>query len=100
MAQNVAADMERHAKEAAQLLKLLSNEHRLMVLCLLVEGELSVGELNAQTTLSQSALSQHLASLRGASLVATRRESQTIFYRLNSDKAIKVLHVLKSIYCP
>lgn len=94
------SELEQHAQAAADLLKQLANKHRLMLLCLLIEQELSVSELNAHTALSQSALSQHLASLRAAGLVATRRESQTIYYRLSGDEAIKIIAVLKSIYCP
>lgn len=93
-------DMQQHAQEAALLLKQLANEHRLLILCTLINGELSVGELNASIPLSQSALSQHLASLRDAGLVATRRESQTIYYRLKGDEAIQIISVLKTIYCP
>jgi ArsR family transcriptional regulator, virulence genes transcriptional regulator len=59
-----------------------------------------VTELNSRTNLSQSALSQHLASLRNAGLVQTRREAQTIFYQLQGNEAIQVIRVLKSIYCP
>lgn len=92
--------MAQHAAEAAALLKSLANQQRLLLLCSLLEGELSVGELNERVTLGQSALSQHLASLRKSALVATRREGQTIFYRLQGDHAIKVLATLKSIYCP
>ena len=89
-----------HAQEASALLKQLSNPHRLMILCSLIDGELSVTELNNRTNLSQSALSQHLASLRSAELVQTRREAQTIFYQLQGNEAIQVIKVLKSIYCP
>ncbi|NOX51242.1 MAG: winged helix-turn-helix transcriptional regulator [Gammaproteobacteria bacterium] len=91
--------MAEHAKEAANLLKKLGNEHRLLVMCTLMEGELSVGELNELTPLSQSSLSQHLASLREAGLVKTRRESQSIFYSLCGDEATKIIEVLHSIYC-
>ena len=93
-------EMQKHAKDAAKLLKKLGNEYRLLVLCTLVDGELSVSELNELMPLSQSSLSQHLASLREAELVKTRRESQTIYYRLNGDAAIKIMTVLQSIYCP
>ena len=92
--------MQAHAKEAADLLKKLANEHRLLVLCTLINGERSVGELNALMPLSQSSLSQHLASLRQAGLVKTRRESQTIYYSLRGEHAIKVIAVLQSLYCP
>lgn len=92
--------LERHASAAANLLKKMGNEHRLLILCVLMQGELSVGKLNAIIPLSQSSLSQHLATLREQSLVETRRESQTIYYRLYGDEAIKIISVLQSIYCP
>lgn len=92
--------LQAHSRDAAELLKQLSNEHRLMILCILGEDEMSVGELNARIPLSQSALSQHLASLRRADLVSTRKESQTVYYRLEGDKALRVIEVLQSIYCP
>lgn len=92
--------MAEHAREASELMKALSNEHRLMVLCVLMDGELSVGDLNDRVPLSQSALSQHLAWLRKLGLVATRREAQTIYYSLHGDRAQKVIAVLKDIFCP
>ena len=94
------ARFEAKAAAAARLLKALANEHRLMVLCKLAEGELSVGDLVAAIGLSQSALSQHLAKLRADGLVATRRDAQTIYYRLASAEAARVLQVLADIYCP
>ncbi|WP_045858406.1 ArsR/SmtB family transcription factor [Teredinibacter purpureus] len=92
--------LSQHAKDAATLLKELGNENRLMVCCSLGEKELSVGELNKLVPLSQSALSQHLARLREAGLVTTRKESQTVYYRLSGDHAIRIIGTLKSIYCP
>ena len=71
-----AAAMRRHAGSAAGLMRSLANPHRLMVLCALSEGEMSVGGLNRRVPLSQSALSQHLAVLRKEGLVRTRREAQ------------------------
>ena len=97
---DMAVEMQAHAKDAAAMLKRMANENRLLLLCSLAGGELSVGELNAILPLSQSALSQHLASLRKSGLVKTRRESQTIYYSLQGDNAIKVIAVLQSIYCP
>lgn len=94
------SQMQVHAQAAANLLKALANENRLMILCTLIEGELSVGELNTRVPLSQSALSQHLASLREAGLVATRKEAQTVYYSLQGDEAQKIIAVLQSIYCP
>jgi ArsR family transcriptional regulator len=87
------------ASAAAGLLRALANESRLMILCKLIEGERSVGELVAAIGLSQSALSQHLAKLRADGLVATRREAQTIHYRLASAEAARVMHLLADIYC-
>ncbi len=92
--------MQEHAQAAANLLKALANENRLMILCTLIDGELSVGELNTRVPLSQSALSQHLASLREAGLVATRKEAQTVYYSLQGNDAQKIIAVLQSIYCP
>lgn len=93
------ADMEAHADEATRLLRSLANPHRLMLLCALTEGELSVGALNERVPLSQSALSQHLAVLREEGLVSTRRESQTIYYRVSDGPALKILDVLYTAYC-
>ena len=91
--------MRRHVSDAARMLKALANEKRLLLLCQLVEGECSVGELNARVDLSQSALSQHLALLREDGLVTTRRESQTIHYALAEGPARDILKTLHDIYC-
>ncbi len=88
------------AGEAAKLLRTMSNEHRLMILCRLGDGELSAGDLLAGTTLSQSALSQHLAVLREDGLVATRRAGQSIFYRIADPSALRVIETLAAIFCP
>ncbi len=95
------ADLEQRAGEAAQLLRLLANEKRLLILCyLIVHGEMSVGALVEAVGLSQSALSQHLAKLRDDGLVAFRRQSQTIFYRVADPKAARVIELLKDLFCP
>jgi DNA-binding transcriptional ArsR family regulator len=91
--------MQQNASEAVTLLKGLANESRLMIMCVLTEGELSVGQLNQRINLSQSALSQHLAVLREQGLVKTRRESQTIYYRLADSPAMNVIGLLHEIYC-
>ncbi len=93
------ADMQAHACEASALLKAMGNEQRLLILCLLVQSELSVGELQAEIDLSQSALSQHLAILREAGFVNTRREAQTVFYSLPNGPIKKVMQTLHKIYC-
>ncbi len=91
--------MQQNATEAVTLLKGLANESRLMIMCVLTEGELSVGQLNKRIKLSQSALSQHLAVLREQGLVNTRRESQTIYYRLADSPAMSVIGLLHEVYC-
>jgi len=94
-----AKELTSKAGEAAKLLAALANERRLAILCELIEGERSVGELVDAVGLTQSALSQHLAKLRAAGIVATRRDAQTIFYRLASAAASSVLATLAAIYC-
>ncbi len=91
--------MRAHAGEAARLLKALGNEKRLLLLCLLVDHEHSVGELNTRLDLSQSALSQHLAVLREDGLVQTRRDGQAIYYSLAPGPAQRILDTLHGIYC-
>ena len=94
-----ASDMQAYASDAAGLMKALGNESRLMILCVLAEGERSVSDLNTIVPLSQSALSQQLARLRQQGLVKTRRESQTIFYSLEDGPADRVITLLHEIYC-
>ena len=91
--------MRANAGRASALLKALANDKRLMILCLLVEGERAVGDLNARLDLSQSALSQHLAVLRSEGLVATRREAQSILYSLVPGPAQRILQTLHDVYC-
>ncbi len=91
----------KQAGEAVALLKAMANEARLLVLCHLAEsGELSVGELVDRVGISQSALSQHLAKLREEGLVATRKEAQTVFYRVCDPKAGQLLALLHDLFCP
>ncbi len=82
------------------MLKALANPSRLLVLCALVTREHTVGELEALTGLSQSAISQHLARLRDAELVATRREAQLIHYSLENPAVKAILSTVHDIYCP
>ena len=92
--------LAKQAGDAAQLLKLLGNEKRLLILCFLAaRGEMTVGELVGVVKLSQSALSQHLGKLRADGLVAFRRNSQTLHYRVTDKRALRVLGLLKEIYC-
>jgi DNA-binding transcriptional ArsR family regulator len=91
--------MRRHAGTAARLMSALSNRHRLLILCMLSDRELSVGELNSRVRLSQSALSQHLAVLRSERLVVTRRSAQTIYYSVATGLAMDVVRLLHDRYC-
>jgi DNA-binding transcriptional ArsR family regulator len=87
--------------EAATLLRALSNQQRLLILChLAAAGELSVSALGERMSLSQSALSQHLARLREDRIVAFRREAQTLFYHVADDRAARLLGLLHDLYCP
>src|SRR5690606_41670967 len=96
-----ASVFARQAGEAAGLLKVLANECRLLILCHLAEsGELSVGALAGRVGISQSALSQHLAKLREEGLVDTRKQAQSVFYRVCDPRAEQVLALLHQIYCP
>jgi len=94
------AQFEASASEAAKLLRALANERRLMILCQLADGERSVGEIQPLVGLSQSALSQHLKVLREEGVVATRREAQTVWYRIADPAAVKVVATLAEIFCP
>ncbi len=96
---SVGAQMQRQAKNAATLLKAMAHQRRLQILCLLVEGERSVGEINQAIDLSQSALSQHLAILREQGLVSTRKSAQVVFYSIHSGPALEVIKTLHSHYC-
>ena len=86
------------AAKAAQWLRALANEHRLLVLCLLLEAdEMSVGELQARIALSQS---QHLARMREEGLIAFRREAQTLYYRIEHPEVARLMATLKTLFCP
>lgn len=94
-----AADIERNMDAAINLLKALSNERRLKIVCTLCDSEKSVSELESVINLSQSALSQHLARLRRDGIVSTRRSAQTIYYSLNDASTRRVLGCLHDIFC-
>ncbi len=91
-------DIERNVSLAVSLLKSLSNEKRLRIVCELHKGEKSVGELEELVGLSQSALSQHLARLRKDNIVKTRRDAQIIYYSLHDEETKELLKCLCSIY--
>lgn len=92
-------ELQARAGEAERLLKAMASRPRLMILCELLRGERTVTELQHAVGLAMSAVSQHLAKLREAELVSTRRASQTIHYSLSNDAAERLLHALYAIFC-
>ncbi len=99
MTAKTLAAFEESAEQASRLLTAMANAKRLVVLCNLLEGEKSVGQLAEIVGLTVAAASQHLAKMRALDLVATRRDGQTIYYRLASDEVAEVLKTLYQIYC-
>ncbi|MHA6719591.1 ArsR/SmtB family transcription factor [Sphingomonas sp. RS6] len=94
------ATFERKAGEVADMLKTIGNGRRLMLLCKLVEhGEVTVGDLARDVGLSQSACSQHLGKMRDEGIVAFRRESQTLWYRIADPRVEALLATLYTLYC-
>lgn len=91
--------MQQQATSAAQMLKVLAHPARLMILCQLIDGEHSAGDLWKKSTLSQSAFSQHLSVLRASGIVVTRKEAQTVFYSIEDKNAVKILETLYKLYC-
>lgn len=92
-------EMQANAEQAANLLKSMANKHRLLLLCMLNDKELSVSELNMELEIPQSTLSQHLSVLRKDGLVNTRRDAQTIYYSLSSDEVKAMINTLYNLYC-
>lgn len=91
--------MDQSAEAACELLKAMSNRHRLLILCQLIEGEKSVGQLAEILGIRDSTASQHLALLRRDRLIAGRRDGQTIWYRIDSSTARQVVEVLYATFC-
>jgi ArsR family transcriptional regulator, virulence genes transcriptional regulator len=99
LSKSEAQALATRAARAARLLKLLANERRLLILCRLIEqGEMNVTQLSDAVGLAQSALSQHLAKMREDGLVAFRRESQTIWYRIADPTAQRLLQTLHDVF--
>ncbi|MBS0246662.1 MAG: winged helix-turn-helix transcriptional regulator [Proteobacteria bacterium] len=91
--------MALNAKRASEFLKALAHESRLMILCILAEGEKSVSELEDILSLRQPTVSQQLARLRGDGLVSTRRDGKTIYYSLASEEARVVIGAVYDVFC-
>jgi DNA-binding transcriptional ArsR family regulator len=88
-----------NATRAADFLKALAHESRLMILCFLAEGEKSVSELEELLSLRQPTVSQQLARLRADGLVSTRRDGKTIYYNLASEEARTVIGAVYDVFC-
>ena len=91
--------MVTNAENAAKWLKAIANPNRLMILCLLLDNELSVTQLNETVPLSQSALSQHLAVLRSQDLVSTRKSSQVVYYSLKNEQGTEIISIMHKQFC-
>jgi DNA-binding transcriptional ArsR family regulator len=97
---NVDVDrMGAHAREASDLLKALAHEGRLLILCDLLQGEKSVGELEALLSRRQASVSQQLARLRLEGLVSTRRDGRTIYYAIANDRVRSIIGALYASFC-
>lgn len=94
-----ATRLEDKAEEVAKLLAAMANAKRLMVLCNLIDGERSAGELAQLVELSDAALSQHLGKMRLMGLIEPRRAGQTIFYSLKSEEVRVILRTLYKLFC-
>jgi len=92
-------ELSETAEKASELLRVLANQKRLLILCKLAECERSVQELQEATGLGQSTVSQQLAKLRGEKLVSARREAQSVFYSLASREVEAVIDTLYGLYC-
>lgn len=93
--------MEENAKKIAELLKLLANEHRLMILCALIQEPMTVGKIHEFTPgITASALSQHLAHLKTAGILDSEKHGMNVVYRIADKRVIELIGFLKSHYCP
>lgn len=94
-----AEESEQHLRDAARLMRNLSNPNRLLIVCSLVEREHSVSELEERLKIKQPVLSQQLAELRDAGIVEPRREAKSVFYRLSDEKTTRLVAALYEIFC-
>jgi ArsR family transcriptional regulator len=98
--ETLANKMEKQAQNVASILKNVANPERLMILCILSQNKMTVGELEGQVNLSQSALSQHLAKLRNAKMVGAERQGKFIYYEISDPKIMRLFETLYELYCP
>ena len=91
--------MSENAKQATAMLKAMSHEGRLMILCYLAHGEKSVTELEEILSLRQPAVSQQLARLRADDLIEARRDGKAIYYRIQDDRARRIMELVYDLFC-
>ena len=92
--------MEEQAKKIAELLKLLANEHRLLILCALIQGNLTVGEIQKPApNITASALSQHLNQLRTAGILSSEKQGMNVIYWIRDERVIALMASIKEQYC-
>lgn len=94
------SQMRSAASEATAALRTLANEDRLLLLCQLSQGEMSVSDLESALDIRQPTLSQQLGVLRTEKLVQTRRDGKRIFYSVSDQKVLSILNLLYELYCP
>lgn len=91
--------MDENALKAANFLKGIASQHRLLILCQLAEGEKSVTELIEATAMPQTSMSQHLSKLKEEEIVSFRRDHRTLYYSINNDAVLKIMDVLYHEFC-
>lgn len=92
--------MEEQAKKIADLLKLLANEHRLLILCALIQGPMAVGQIHQYVSgITASALSQHLSQLKMAGLLASEKQGMNVVYSIRDERILQVMETIKQCYC-
>lgn len=92
--------MEEQAKRIAELLKMLANEHRLLILCALLKGKRTVGDIHQYTpNITASALSQHLGQMRIAGILSSEKQGMNVFYWIQDERVVTLIETIKKEYC-
>ncbi|MFZ2302054.1 MAG: metalloregulator ArsR/SmtB family transcription factor [Gallionella sp.] len=93
-------DREEDIQQAAQAIKAIAHPLRLKILCVLGDQEVSVQDIVEQVGTSQSNISQHLAILREKGVLATRKDANRVFYRIDDLRTIKLIGMMRDVFCP
>ena len=92
--------MEEKAKKIAELLKMLANEHRLLILCALLKGRLTVGQIHQYTpNITASALSQHLSQMKMAGILSSEKQGMNVYYWIEDERVIVLIKAIQKEYC-